>query len=257
MILCFDIGNTNITIGAYSHDTPLFIARIATDLHKMQDEYAVLLRSIISVNGLVIGDITGAIISSVVPGVTGNIREAIKKLNDVTVLTVGPGIKTGLDIKIDDPSTLGGDLVCVAVAALEKYKVKPAVVVDLGTATKIVAIDRSGSLIGGSFLPGMKIAMDALSTRTALLPHVGLETPSRLIGSNTIDSMRSGIMYGTASMVDGMIVKYKRELGDDLTAIMTGGLSKEIAPLCEEQLIYDDNLIMDGLRALYQKNTQS
>jgi len=254
MILCLDIGNSNIKIGAYNNDTSLFFARIATDLSKMQDEYAVLLRSILSVNGLVPGDISGAIVSSVVPGVTGNAREAIKKLNDVMVLTVGPGIKTGLDIKIDDPSTLGADMVCVSVAALEKYKAKPALIIDLGTATKFVAIDQKGSMIGGSIAPGIKISMDALSMRTAQLPHIGIEAPGRLIGANTVESMRSGIMYGTASMIDGMIAKHRRELGETLTVIMTGGLAKEIAPLCEEKLIYDDNLTMDGLRAIYQRN---
>ena len=169
---------------------------------------------------------------------------------------MGPGIKTGLHIAIDNPAQLGADLACVSVAALEKYPL-PSIVIDMGTATTISAMDREGKMRGGSILPGVRISLEALTSRTAQLPQIELSSPPQsVIGANTIDSMKSGVLYGTASMLDGMIERYRAELGEDLTVIATGGLAKSITQLCRNYIILDENLVLEGLRILFQKNTK-
>jgi type III pantothenate kinase len=258
MILTIDIGNSNITIGAYcaEEEQRLFLSRIGTDRKKMPDEYAIMINSILRLYGHRAEDLEGAIISSVVPPLSATLKSAILRLKDMRILTVGPGIKTGLNILLDNPAQLGADLVCVSVAAMEKYPL-PSIVLDMGTATTISALDRGGNFVGGSIIPGVRISLEALTSRTAQLPQIELDCPPRsVIGSNTIDCMKSGVMYGTAGMIDGIIRRYRAELGDDLTVIATGGLSAPITRLCENEVIQDENLLLDGLYLLYRKNTK-
>lgn len=256
MILTIDIGNSNTTIGAYKGSELLFLSRIGTDLTKMPDEYAIVIHSLLRLYGFHGEDLEGAIISSVVPPLSASMKQAISHIKPVRILTVGPGIKTGLHIGIDNPAQLGADLACVSVAALEKYPL-PSIVIDMGTATTITALDREGKFLGGSIMPGVRISLEALTSRTAQLPQIEMmQPPESVIGTNTIDCMKSGVLYGAASMLDGMIERYREVLGEDLTVIATGGLSKSIADLCRHPIIHDENLVLEGLRILFQKNTK-
>ena len=195
MILTIDIGNSNITIGAYRGDALLFLTRMGTDRSKMPDEYAIAIHSLLRLYGYHGSDLEGAVISSVVPPLSASLKQAITRIKPVRILTVGPGIKTGLHIAIDNPAQLGADLVCVSVAALEKYPL-PSIVIDMGTATTMSVVDKSGNYIGGIIYPGLRVSLDSLSSKTAQLPSISLDIPKRVIGKNTIDCMRSGIMYG-------------------------------------------------------------
>lgn len=199
--------------------------------------------------------IEGAIISSVVPPVLNSFKTAIIKLTGKIPLVVGPGIKTGLNILLDNPAMAGGDLIVGAVAALAEYK-PPLLVVDMGTATTISAIDAKGSFLGGSIFPGVKISADALSGKTAQLPAISLEAPKKAIGRNTIDSMRSGVMMGHAAMLDGMIDRMEAELDGAVTVVATGGIARFVLPMCRRQMIYDKDLLLKGLRILYENNTK-
>lgn len=252
MILTIDVGNTHTIIGAYKDDALLFTSRISTDKHKTQDEYAVAIKSVLSLY-CAEGEVEGAIISSVVPQVSGMLENAIKKLFNCKVFVVGPGVKTGLNIKIDNPAQLGADLVCVSVAALLKYPV-PSIVFDLGTATTISALNEKGEMVGGSILSGVGTALNALAQGTAQLPQISLSGDVSVIGSNTIDCMRSGAVIGNAAMMDGMILRYKEILGEDTAVIATGGLASSIVPHCREKITVDNNLLFDGLYAIYKKN---
>lgn len=256
MILTVDVGNTNIVLALFKDGKISAVSRISTVRDRMADEYAVLMRNIALLHNIELTTLSGAIISSVVPPLTSQLKKAIRTVFGVNALVVGPGLKTGLNIKIDDPSQLGSDLVCGSVAAAAKYPL-PCVVADLGTATKFTVVDRNGSFLGGSIMPGIKISLDALSQGTAQLPHISLDsTPRSVIGTNTIECMRSGIIYGNASMIDGMIARFKEELGDDLTVVATGGLAEDIVPHCRSKIILDHDLLLEGLYLLYIKNTK-
>ena len=252
MILTIDVGNTHTIIGAFCEGKLLFTSRISTDRHKTQDEYAVAIRSVLSLHGAT-DSIDGAIISSVVPQVSSLLENAIKMLFGCRVFVVGPGVKTGLNIKIDNPAQLGADLVCVSVAAQNKYPL-PSIVFDLGTATTISALTEKGEMIGGSILTGVGTALNALAQGTAQLPQISLSGEVSVIGSNTVDCMRSGAIIGAAAMIDGMILRYKEILGENTTVIATGGLASSIVPHCRESIVVDDNLLLDGLYSIYKKN---
>ena len=182
-----------------------------------------------------------------------SMKTALKKLTGHTALVVGPGLKTGLNIKIENPAQTGADLVVGSVAALRQYK-PPMIVVDMGTATTMVVLDETGALVGGCICPGVKISLDALTERTALLPGLQLDQPKRAIGRNTIDCMRSGIMMGTACMLDGMVQRMEEELGQKTTVIATGGIARFITPMCKTPIIYDKDLLIKGLAMLYREN---
>ncbi len=255
MILAVDIGNSNIVLGGVEGEQIVFEARIRTDTTKTSDEYCVDLKILLDVYHVSPEQIEGAIISSVVPQVLNSVKTAIAKLTGKTSLVVGPGLKTGLNIKIENPAQTGADLVVGCVAALREHK-PPLIVIDMGTATTMIVLDETGALIGGSISPGVKISLDALTERTALLPGLQLDQPKRAIGRNTIDCMRSGIMMGAASMLDGMVERMEQELGHKTTVIMTGGIGKFIAPLCRTPMIYDKDLLVKGLAALYRDNVR-
>lgn len=253
MILALDIGNTNITIGCYKGKELLFISRMATDRSRMEDQYAIELRDILDINGVSAAGISGSIISSVVPPLTSYIARAVQKITSTTPLLVGPGIRTGLNIRIDNPATLGADLVAGGVAALDRYPC-PSIVIDMGTATTIMVIDGKRNMLGGSILPGVRISLDALCNRTSQLPQIGLDTADRVIGRNTVDCMVSGSVYGTAAMLDGMCDRIEGELGEACTVIATGGLAHQIIPHCRRKILLDENLLLDGLRIIYERN---
>ena len=253
MILTIDIGNSNIVLGGVRDDEIVFEARLRTEATKTSDQYCVDLKILMEVYGVSNKDIEGTIIASVVPQVLNSMRTAIQKLTGKVPLVVGPGLKTGLNILLENPGQTGADLVVADVAALREHK-PPLIVIDMGTATTMSVLDKNGAHIGGCIIPGVKISMDALTDRTALLPGLQLDQPKRAIGRNTIDAMRSGIMLGTACMLDGMVERMEEELGYKTTVIATGGIAKFVVPMCKTPIIYDKDLIIKGLAALYRDN---
>ena len=253
MILTIDIGNSNIVLGGVRDQEIVFEARLRTEPTKTSDQYCVDLKILMEVYGVSNKDIEGTIIASVVPQVLNSMRTAIQKLTGKVPLVVGPGLKTGLNILLENPGQTGADLVVADVAALREHK-PPLIVIDMGTATTMSVLDKNGAHIGGCIIPGVKISMDALTDRTALLPGLQLDQPKKAIGRNTIDAMRSGIMMGTACMLDGMVERMEAELGCKTTIIATGGIAKFIVPMCKTPMIYDKDLIIKGLAALYRDN---
>lgn len=253
MLLTIDIGNSNITLGVYDGDKLKAVSRMSTDHRRTSDQYAVELRDIMDINGCAMDSIDGAIISSVVPDVSSSLLSAVEKLCGVKPLMVGPGVKSGLNIKIDNPAQLGGDLVAGAIAALNAYPL-PCIIIDLGTASTLSVINEKGEFLGGVIATGIGISLEALTNRTAQLPHINIEAPKKVIGSNTVDSMKSGLVLGTASMIDGMVARIEAEISMPATVIATGGLAREVIRYCMSDIILDENLILEGLRLIYNKN---
>lgn len=253
MILALDIGNTNITLGGIDEKKIYFRSRLSTVREKTEDEYAIMLKDIIDIHRIKPDSIEGSIISSSVPRMEETFRRAIKLLTGETPIVVGPGVKTGLNIRIDNPAQLGSDLVVGAVAALDAYE-PPLLILDMGTATTISVIDSQRNFLGGFIFPGVFISLDALSSRTSQLPRIAIEAPKKVIGTNTIDSMKSGAIFGNASMVDGMIERAEEELGEKATVIATGGIANRIVPYCRRgDIILDDDLLIKGLMIIYRK----
>ena len=253
MILAIDVGNTNIVLGCIEDSRILFEARMATDRIKPSDQYGAELKTMLSLFEVTPELIEGSIISSVVPLVQQVMVRAVERLTGKPCLTVGPGLKTGLNIKIDNPAQAGSDLIVGAVAAIEEYGA-PLLVIDLGTATTISVIDKDGVFRGGTIAPGVMLSLNALSSGTAQLPGISLEKPRRAIGTNTIDSMRSGLLLGSAAMLDGMVERIEEELGYPAKVVATGGLAKFIVPLCRREMLTDDSLLLKGLDLLYRRN---
>lgn len=253
MLLTVDIGNTNITLGTYASGILSFTARLSTEQGKTADQYAVEINSILSLYGQSADDIEDCIISSVVPAATVSISGAVSRLCHIVPLILGPGVKTGLNIKIDNPAQLGADLVAGAVGALEEYTL-PCVIIDMGTASTVSVLDRNGAFLGGVIAAGVRLTLKALAANTAQLPAISIEAPPSVIGSNTVECMQSGLVYGTAAMLDGLLDKIEQELGETPTFVATGGLSREIISHCRKNIIYNENLLLDGLRAIYEKN---
>lgn len=254
MLLAVDIGNTNVTLGGYKGDELSFTARIATDRSLTADQYAAQLHNMLTLNGIETNSFDGAIISSVVPPLTSAMKQAVLRVTGVDALVVGPGVKTGLNILIDNPAQTGADLVAVSVAAKAKFPC-PNVVCDLGTASTITVLDKNGSFIGGAIYPGIRTSLNALVENTSLLQLISLEAPSRVVGRSTIECMQSGVIFGAASLLDGMISRIERELGEPVTAIATGGLSASIIAHCDHKFEYSENLILEGLKIIYEKNS--
>ena len=254
MILSIDIGNSNINIGAYCDGGLLFLTHIVSEAGKTEVEYAVLLHHILHLHRLSEQNLKGAVISSVVPQLSPVLKAAVQLTSPVPVMQIGPGVKTGLNIRIDNPAQLGADFVAAAVGAFEKYPL-PVIIVDFGTATKISIVDRSRSFIGGSIMPGVRVSLDALSNRAAQLPHISLEPPAPVIGTNTIDCMKSGVLLGNASMIDGTIERYEEKAGPAASIVATGESVDAVAPFCRHKLLVDKTLRLDGLYAVWKKNT--
>lgn len=253
MVLAIDIGNTNIVLGCFNGDKILFTERVSTNHSSTDLEYANAVKMALHMHDLNSTDLTGAIISSVVPSVTNTVKRAIEKYAGVKVMVVGPGIKTGLSILIDNPAQLGSDLVVDAVAGINDYPV-PQIIIDMGTATTLSVIDKNKNYLGGMIMTGMGVSADALTARTSQLPKIGFEVPKKVIGTNTVDCMKSGIMYSTACAIDGLVERVEEELGEKCTVIATGGLASVVTPLCKRKVILDDALLLKGLMIIYNKN---
>lgn len=255
MVLAVDIGNSNVVIGCFEGNDIRLLERMSTNRNSTALEYAVLIKTVLELNGLERISFEGGIISSVVPSVTNMVKAAIEKLTGKPPLVVGPGLKTGLKILLDNPAQLGSDRVADAVAAISEYPY-PLITIDMGTATTISVIDRNKNFIGGVIMPGLRISAESLSSRTSQLPQVSLDPPKKAIGRNTIDCMRSGIVLGCAATIDGIIEKIEEELGYPCTVVSTGGHAGIVIPYCKRRIIVDEKLLLKGLMILYQKNTR-
>ncbi len=253
MLLAIDIGNTNLVIGCIKDDKILFKARIATDRLRTSDQYGVEIKNMMEAYGVQLTDIDDCIISSVVPPVFNSVRTGVIKILGKQPMVVGPGLKTGLNIHMDVPSQVGSDRIVIAVAALAEYTA-PLILMDLGTATTIEVVEPDNVYLGGIIFPGVRVSLDALTSRTSQLPGISLDKPKQVIGKNTVDCMRSGMMYGTAAMLDGLVDRIEEELGHTSTIIATGGLAQFITPLCKHDIILEKNLLLKGLNILYKKN---
>ena len=250
------MGNTNIVIGCVDEEKVLFEERLATDLSKTELEYVVIFKTVLELYGIEKEKVTGAIISSVVPQLVNIIKSAVYKLIKVEPMVVGPGVKTGLNILMDEPRRVGSDLIVDAVAAINNYGT-PLIVIDMGTATTMSVIDRKGNYIGGVIMPGIKVSVDSLVSRTAQLQRISLDAPDKVIGKNTNNCMKSGVIYGNASCIDGMIDRLAEEMGEglsDIKVVATGGLARVILPQCRHNIIQDDELLLKGLKIIYDKN---
>lgn len=253
MILAIDMGNTNIVIGGIDSTKTYFVERITTNHVKTGLEYAINIKNILEIHNVDKSQVEGAIMSSVVPPLNAALSSAVKKIFGFHPKLVGSGMKTGLNILMDNPKTVGSDMIVDAVAAIREHPC-PIIIIDMGTATTLSVVDKNGCYIGGVILPGLRLSLDTLSSKTAQLPSISLDIPSKVIGKNTIDCMRSGIMYGNASMIDGIIDRMEEELGQPATLVATGGLSRFVTPLCRHSIIYDEALLLKGLLILYEKN---
>lgn len=255
MLLTIDIGNTNVTVGVYKEKELVFLTRLATDTRRTGAQYALELNQIASLSGLSMQKVTGAIISSVVPELTDVLCQAVHMLCGKQAKVLGPGLKNGLNIKIDNPAQLGADLVAGAVAAVNRFLL-PCLVIDLGTATKISVLDKKGNYRGCTISAGVGLSLKALATSAAQLPTVNLDVSScPAFGTNTVSSMQAGILLGTASMLDGLCDRIEEELGEPVaTIVTTGGRAGTIAKYCKKKNICEPNLVLDGLRIIYEKN---
>ena len=254
MIFAIDAGNTHIVLGCMEGDALLFTARVHTDRAKTADEYALIFRNLCDLHQIDRQKVEGAVLSCVVSELTRSLCRAVEIVIHQKPLVVGAGIKTGLNIKIDDPAQLGADLVVGAVAALAKHP-KPLIIFDMGTANTMSVIGSQGQFMGGAIMAGLRLSVDSLSSSTSQLPHIELSAPPRVICSNTVQCMQSGAVYGHAAMIDGLIDRVEAELGQPVAAVVaTGGLSSLLAPYCKRQLILEENLMLDGLRIIYEKN---
>jgi len=255
MILAIDIGNSNITLGVFSPEGLVFSARLHSDASATEDEYTCRILQVTSLYGLDRSHIKGAVMSSVVPQLNPVIKHAVRFAFGVDCLTVGPGVKTGISIRCDNPSSVGADLICASVAAHYIYK-SPALVIDMGTATKMTVVDKNGAFVGTSIIPGIETGLNALSDGTAQLPKISLDSPGAVIGKNTVECMKSGVIYGHAAMIDGMIDRINEEASEELSVYITGGYAETVLPYCRRKMTYDKSLVLRGLELIYKKNRQ-
>jgi len=253
MVLAVDIGNSNVVLGGFEGEEILFEERLSTNLNSTPLEYTVTIKTVLELRQLSHSSFEGAIISSVVPSVTQMVREAVYRLIGKQAMVLGPGIKTGLNILLDNPSQLGSDRVADAVGAIRYYPC-PLIIVDMGTATTISVIDRNRNFRGGMIIPGLRVSLDSLTNRTSQLPRISLEPPKKVIGTNTVDCMKSGIIYSNASSIDGVLGLLEEELGEACTVVSTGGLANTIIPFCKRHIHIDEQLLLKGLMTIYYKN---
>ncbi len=255
MLLAIDIGNSNIVIGGIHQGEILFDARIATDYSKTSDQYGVEIGNILHLHGCEKEKFTDCIISSVVPPVFNSVCNGVGKLTGLEPMVVRADSKTDMDIQMDTPNSVGSDLIVAAVAASATYP-KPIILVDMGTATTITVVAEENRFIGGCIIPGVRVAAEALSSRAAQLPGIQLDLPGNVIGKNTVDCMRSGIMYSAAAGIEGIVNRMEAELGKEATVVVTGGIAPFILPLCNRTMILERDLLLKGLEILYHKNKE-
>ena len=256
MILAVDVGNTNIVLGCVDQEKIHWSERVSTIITKTEAEYAIDIKMMLDINHIDIHQLDGAIVSCVVPQIQNVIRKAIEMILNKKVLVIGPGVKTGLNIKIDDPGSLGADIVADSVAAMT-YNKFPIAVVDMGTATTITVINKKKEYIGGLILPGVMVSLDALASNAAQLYAISIDRPKKLIATTASESMLSGILYSNASAIDGILDRIEEELGEKPAVVATGGLTKRIIPLCRHEIVIDDNLLLKGLWIIYNKNRKN
>ncbi len=253
MILALDVGNTNIVLGCIDDKNIYFEGRVATDLNKTEMEYAVMFKNILDIYDVDQTLLEGAIISSVVPPLNTALSRAVHAVTGFEPIEVNIHKNTGLKIDVDNADEIGNDLIVATVAAMAEFK-PPMTIIDMGTATTFWVIDKDGTPCGGAFMPGVKISQEALSGRTSQLPSISFSGMKSVIGRNTVDCMKSGMIYGTAAMIDGMIERIDDEIGAKTTVIATGGLAGGIIPYCKKEIIYRDDLLIRGLWIIYEKN---
>jgi type III pantothenate kinase len=258
IVLVVDVGNSNIVVGCFkckdgSSKELLFKERITTNVTATVLEYVVSIKTALEINSVSPEEIDGTIISSVVPQVTVLLTPAMEKLTKKTPMIVNSDLKTGMSILIDNPAQLGADLVCGGVAALRDYEL-PAIIFDMGTATTASVVDKDGNFRGTMILPGLYISLKALVGSASLLPPISFEKPEKIVGTNTVDSMRSGILYGTVSQLDGLADLIEGEMGCKCTKIATGGLAPKVIPYCRHEIISDDDLVLNGMLYIYLEN---
>lgn len=255
MLLAIDVGNSNTSVGLFDRGKNLrFLASLDTDSRKTADQISIDLMNLFTLYHFSYKDVTGAVLCSVVPPLNFMMEKALTRLLGKPPMVVGPGIKTGLNIRLTVQTQVGADIVADAVAALEKFT-PPIITIDMGTATTIGVISEGRTYEGGLLLPGVHVSLEALSRRAAQLPDISLQHPKSLIGKNTEDCMRSGIVYGTAGMLDGIIDRIREEFpGREVSVVATGGNAPVIVRYCRNPILYDKFLLMDGLWTIYQKN---
>lgn len=254
MLIALDIGNNHVTIGGFDGDDIRFVAAIATDPKRTGEEYACLMQNVLALHHADKTPITGAAICSVVPDMADIMHNAVAFLTDGPILEVGAGVKTGLNIKITEPRTLGTDRVVTAVHASHAYPM-PCVIVDLGTATTYTALDASGALVGSAITAGVRLSLSALNEHTAQLPTVGLrEIPDHVLGKNTAEALCIGAVYGTAAMIDGLVSRYGQALGAQPTVVLTGGMAETIRPYLTTAAIHEPTLALRGLADIWHRN---
>lgn len=253
MILCIDVGNTDIAIGGYADEKLQFVTRISTDATKTVQEYESIIYQMLTLKGVKRENVDGAIISSVVPTLSSVMSSVMRELYSVEAIHVSLKIDTGINVVCDDPSSVGADLICACVAARYKYGC-PSLIVDMGTATKMMLVNEQGTFVGVSIMAGVMMSMRALSSGTAQLPQFSLDAPEKAIGTNTVECMKSGAVFGHAAMIDGMIDRFCEEFGRELPVYATGGYSHAIIPHCKHKIIIDADMVLDGLYIIYNRN---
>ena len=256
MLLAIYIGNSNVVIGCLDKEGKAqCLLRMVTDLKKTEDEYAAGIQTLLTHNGVDCAGFEGAIICSVVPPLTEIFHIAVERITGKNAIVVGPGVKTGLQVLIDEPASLGSDLVAAAVAAMHSYPL-PVIVIDMGTATTMTVVDEGNKFLGGAIIPGVALSMNALSSGTSLLHKVPIEAPKKCISGSTTSCMQSGAVYGNAALLDGMIDRFEAELGKKASLVATGGIASRIIPHCKRDIVYDEELLLKGLAIIYKKNTK-
>lgn len=253
MILVMDVGNTNISIGIYQEEHLKQHWRLKTDTLKTEDEYAMQLSTLFTHTGLAFKDIQGIIISSVVPPIMFSLEMMCRKYFSIEPIVVGPGVKTGLNIKCENPREIGADRIVNAVAAIQEYG-SPLIVVDFGTATTYCYIDESGDYLGGAIAPGISISMEALFTKASKLPRIEIARPQSVIGKNTVSSMQVGIVYGYVGQVEGIVQRMRQQSKEDALVVATGGLANMIAKESNIIDVVDPFLTLKGLYLIYKRN---
>lgn len=252
MIFVVDIGNSNIVVGGIG-DEIHFIGRLSTNRTKTDLEYAVDIKNTMEIFKFKKSDVEGCIISSVVPQITNTVKSAVEKIFEKETIVLQSGLKTGLNICMDNPAEMGADRVADAVAATNEYPA-PLVIIDMGTATTFSVVDKDKRVLGGAIMPGVRVSLDALTSRASKLSGISIEEPKNVIGRNTTECMKSGIVYGNAAAIDGLLDRIEDELGQNVTVIATGGMSTYIAPHCRHEIIQDEYLLLKGLKLIYEKN---
>ncbi len=253
MILCVDIGNTNIVLGCFDDENIKFISRISSDKKRMPDQYAVEISNILSLYNVSQSEISGAVIGSVVPSLTEYLRQAVKRLFNIEPMIIDATTKINMNIKLENPLAVGADLVAAAVGAKAKHGF-PLIIIDMGTATTLTAIDKNGDFLGGSIIPGLRTSTDALIGNTSLLHGFTFDAPKNPIGRTTSDALKSGAILGTAAMLDGLCDLYNKQLGAKAKIVATGGLASKVIPFCKHDIILDDMILLDGLKEIYEIN---